>query len=570
AADPAITRYLAAFLRAHGESEQGGAARPDWVLFNGGLFASSLFRRRLLEVLESWFGKQPGELHNDRLDLAVARGAAAYGMVRRGRGVRIRGGLAHSYYLGVASSAGTEQAICLVPAGVEEGQTVDSVGRTFELLIRQPAEFPLYSSATRTTDAPGALIEADPEQLAPLPPIRTVLKSGRKTAADTVPVHLHARLTEIGTLDIWCSEAGAGGGGDRQWKLAFDVRSAMRPPAVPARCGSGAAETQGVLDESAVAECRAILRSTFAKNAAGKTDSPAGVVKRLESALGLGRHDWPTTLLRELWQTLVELEPARRLGMEHEARWLSLTGFCLRPGFGLAVDDWRVAQTWRFFAGGVGHVKNELCRAEWWILWRRIAGGLSAGQQVTLAEPLVADWRTRARKAGDARGRSPAFQFGPHESAEVWRLLGSLELLRPSLKQELGQLLLGRLRSGKSPEALANAELFALGRFGARVPVYGTLDAIVEIPIAEAWATGITDSSRHSAQSIFALVQLTRRTRDRYRDVSEEVRNAAIAWLRSRNAEPHLIGLVSEGGSLAAAEQQSAFGESLPRGLRLE
>ena len=142
AADPAITRYLAAFLRAHGES--GRAAKPDWVLFNGGLFASPLFRGRLLEVLEAWFGQKPGELHNDRLDLAVARGAAAYGMVRRGRGVRIRGGLAHSYYLGVESKTGVEQAVCLVPAGVEEGQTVDSVGRTFELLIRQPAEFPLF------------------------------------------------------------------------------------------------------------------------------------------------------------------------------------------------------------------------------------------------------------------------------------------------------------------------------------------------------------------------------------------------------------------------------------------
>jgi hypothetical protein len=94
-------------------------------------------------------------LENQRLDLAVARGAAYYGMVRRGKGVRIRGGLAHSYYLGVESASGVGSAICLLPAGVEEGQTVDLPGRRFDLLIRQPAEFPLYYSATRTTDRPG-------------------------------------------------------------------------------------------------------------------------------------------------------------------------------------------------------------------------------------------------------------------------------------------------------------------------------------------------------------------------------------------------------------------------------
>ena len=215
-----------------------------------------------------------------------------------------------------------------------------------------------------------------------------------------MPVHLHAKLTEIGTLDIWCSEAG---GGDRQWKLAFDVRSATRAGTA---AHGGAAETQGVLDESAVSECRAILRSTFAKNACRQDRSARrGLSSGMESALDISRHDWPTTLLRELWQTLIELASARRLGVEHEARWLSLTGFCLRPGFGLAVDDWRVAQTWRLFPASVAHPKNESCRAEWWILWRRIAGGLPAGQQMTLAEPLVADWRTWARKAGDARGR---------------------------------------------------------------------------------------------------------------------------------------------------------------------
>ncbi len=124
APDAAITRYLAAFLSSHRASQD---ERPDLVLFNGGLFESPVLRDRLLEVLSSWFGAgyEPTVLKSDRLDLAVARGAAYYGMVRRGKGVRISGGLAHTYFIGVEAADGQPgaalAAVCLVPAGVEEG-----------------------------------------------------------------------------------------------------------------------------------------------------------------------------------------------------------------------------------------------------------------------------------------------------------------------------------------------------------------------------------------------------------------------------------------------------------------
>ncbi|MGE5607640.1 MAG: Hsp70 family protein, partial [Bacillota bacterium] len=176
APDPAITRYLAAFLSAHREAgiDQDNIiklnhdlARPDTVLFNGGFFASPLLRDRMINVIASWFAKSPDTkgdwtphvLNNDRLDLAVSRGAAYYGMVRRGRGVRISGGLAHSYYIEVetAEPSAEPSALCLLPAGIEEGHAIH-LSRTFNLLIRQPVEFPLYVSATRTTDTPGTLV----------------------------------------------------------------------------------------------------------------------------------------------------------------------------------------------------------------------------------------------------------------------------------------------------------------------------------------------------------------------------------------------------------------------------
>lgn len=486
-------------------------------------------------------------------------------MVRRGRGVRISGGLAHSYYVGVQTgpTPADTSALCVLPAGVEEGQTIDLADRPFDLLIRQPAEFPLYYSATRTTDRPGQLLPIDPEQLTALPPIRTVLQSGRKTGADVVQVHLHARLTEIGTLEMWCGEVR----GDRKWRLQFDVRAATR--AEVAR-HEGAAEAEGFVEEQTVAECRNLIRAAFRKTSAGPGAPPAGVVKRLEAATGMGRNAWPSSLMRAFWETLLEVEPGRRLSVEHEARWLSLTGFCLRPGYGLAVDDWRVAQLWRLYPAGVVFPKNELCRAEWWILWRRIAGGLTPGQQATLADPLVADWRTYLRKGGSGvRGRSPTFQFGPHESAEVWRLLGSLELLKPATKVELGNMQLERLAKEKVT-VVRDANLFALGRAGERVPVYGPLNALVDMAVAEEWAGRLMKMGPPDDRAAFAVVQLTRRTGDRYRDVSDAVRQAVLAWLAGRGAAGHLLELVREGGQLREEEQRNVFGESLPRGLRIE
>ncbi len=150
-------------------------ARPDIVLFNGGFFAAPLLRERLLEVLASWFsGNQAGQrwspivLKNERLDLAVARGAAYYGMVRRGQGTRISAGLARTYYIGVETDGQAQSAapsaVCLVPAGVEEGQSIELESPQFHLWIRSRWSFPLYVSSTRLTDPPGTIVPFVPSR----------------------------------------------------------------------------------------------------------------------------------------------------------------------------------------------------------------------------------------------------------------------------------------------------------------------------------------------------------------------------------------------------------------------
>jgi hypothetical protein len=344
----------------------------------------------------------------------------------------------------------------------------------------------------------------------------------------------------------------------------------------------------GFVDASILPEARRLIRNAFESQvpaAAPKATVPTAtsLVRQLEQLTGMSRHDWPPSLLRSFWEALMEHQDGRRFSVEHEARWLNLTGFCLRPGYGLAVDDWRVGQVWRLNAQKVMHPRNELCRAEWWILWRRIAGGLTAGQQLTLAEPLVAAMRSRLRAAGPiAQGKSSPFQYGPHETAEVWRLLGSLELLRTNLKEELGQTALDLLPREKTA-AVQNAVLFTIGRLGSRVPVYGPLDALVRPDLAEEWARLLlqvaaklqqhkaspTEAASRRTQIAFALVQLARLTGDRYRDISDSTRKSVIEYLSANAAPPHYVQLVREGGELADEEQKLTFGESLPRGLRI-
>lgn len=568
AADPAVTRYLAAFLTAHRhvameESEakpDHDPARPDVVLFNGGLFESRVLQERLLEVLVGWFrGEDPAwrpiVLDNDRLDLAVARGAAYYGMVRRGQGVRIAAGLARTYYVGVESDP--PAAVCLVPAGVEPGQDAQIGDRRFDLLVFEPVEFPLFVSSTRLTDRPGELVPVDREQMTPLAPIRTVLRTSRKGESGRVSVELHARLTEIGTLELWCSEAG----GKRTWRLEFDVRSATQTD-VAAHETSG--ERAGMLDEAIWLECDRRIRATFGPDA---KERPEGLVKRLAEAAGLSRAEWPPSLLRRMWQALIEVESGRRTSPGHEARWLNLVGFALRPGYGLAVDDWRVAQSWRLLQGNLVH-PAAVCRSEWWVLWRRIAGGLSAGQQQALAEPVLGPIRAVHHQLTTRRGRAGEFIPGSHEAAEVWRLLGSLELLPVATKIELGGIVLDLLPRRKT-EAVRPAMEWALGRIGARQPFYGPLNAVVPPDTAAEWLRKLMDLDYDDAMSLLAVMQLARRTDDRYRDVSEKLRTKVLDWLARRPAPEHFAQLVQHAGTLDAEEQGMVFGESLPKGLRM-
>jgi hypothetical protein len=243
AADAAITKHLARFLGdlAADSAEQGvrlrrgksGLAAPTHVLFNGGVMKAGALRERVLAALDAWLAADGlpsiadgGVLDAPDLDHAVARGAAYYGLTRRGRGVRIRGGSPRTYYIGIESAMpavpGLEaplKALCVVPFGMEEGTEATIPAREFGLVVGEPAEFRFLASTSRKQDAIGTLVEdwdADIEELNPLEVTLTL--PGREHTV--LPVRLESRATELGTLELWLVARD----GNHRWKLEWNIR----------------------------------------------------------------------------------------------------------------------------------------------------------------------------------------------------------------------------------------------------------------------------------------------------------------------------------------------------------
>src|SRR5579862_2998228 len=258
--DPAVTRHLAAFLASAGD------AVPDAILFNGGFFIPDILRQRVAEVLEHWYGRRPLILDNRDLDLAVAVGAAYYSYVRStGQGLLVRGGLPRAYFIGLGGDGDQLRTLCLVPRGSEEGSTVEIDPGNLQLVANKPVSFRLYSSRTRTEDRPGDVVEfprqpqdGEPHLHAPL---NAVLRFGR-VGERLVPVKLGAKLTEVGTLEIWADSKDT----DHRWRLQFELRkTAAKAVSRPA----------AVISDEALSNALALVTATFGADSIAPEELPA-------------------------------------------------------------------------------------------------------------------------------------------------------------------------------------------------------------------------------------------------------------------------------------------------------
>lgn len=570
ATEPEIPRHLSLFLRQHAGTTNGLLMRPDAILFNGGALTPLAIRERIVDILSGWFsGTQsgpwrPAVLTTTSLDLAVAYGAAYYGLVRRGQGVRIGGGSARAYYLGIgaqeeerAASDGTVTALCLVRHGMEEGEEVRLQEQEFEVLANQPVSFPLYASSLRMTDQPGTLLSLPTEQVTVLPAIRTVLRFGKKTGVTKIPVQVSAKFTEVGTLELWCEAKQT----NHRWRLQFQLRGEGTTAPLPA---SGIVSEEHVIDETLLVEALPLVRGVFLlSSSAGEQIPPQTLTRQLEQTLGTNKDNWPLSAIRRLWDTLWEGEKGREQSPEHEARWLNLIGFCLRPGFGHSTDEWRLQQLWKIYPRGPIYGNAIQCRAEWWNLWKRVAGGLSRQQQTVLYND-IAPWLLPKLKNKIKAGRS---KVGPQEIREMWQIMGSCERLGAEVKADLGEELLREVEKGRA----SDQEVWAFARLGARALIYGPANCVVRREVAARWIEQLLRTEWRKPDMIgFVLMQIARCTGDRTRDLDDDLRQRLAERLSVLSSGQRWAKQVLEVVPLEAREQARILDESLPVGLRIK
>ncbi len=570
ASDPAITKHLAAFLRraaaakwtraspdisAGREQLTGEMVRPDAVLFNGGFCIPEITRQRIVEALVKWFAAdtnwQPKALNDaekaeEGMGSAVAIGAAYYGQVRRGKGRRVKAGSARTYYIGTRAEGA---AICVLPAGTDEGTTLP-VDRAFTVLANRPVSFNLFSSTVRH-DGHGALVDLDAAEVHRHAPLTTLLRYGKRLQEMELAVRLSVSFTEVGTLELWCESISS----PHRWRLQFELRGNRDTGAAP-QFPKSVHVTEA--SEESLEAARAAIRATFTSPGESEARDPAALAGELEELLALKKESWSLSLVRRLADSLLEVADGRKLSAQHEARWLNLAGFCLRPGFGDAGDARRIAYMRKVYQAGVAFNSNLQNQVNWLVLWRRITAGLSAAHQHEI----------RSYLGGIGIGRKkPGARLNPQVEREAWRLLASLEHLSGATRAALGLELLRKLKKEPSD----GAWLWSVGRFGARIPLYGPLTCVVPAAAATEWIKDLLALSVVTHDTANAMVQLGRRTDDRTRDLAEEVTKSVIGQLEIAGiTDDTILQRLREFIPPDRTDVTRTFGEPLPKGLHVQ
>ena len=564
ARDPAITRHLAAFLANH-----LGEIGPDALLFNGGVFHAPALRNRIVEVLSHWYPRAAESVPlrvfaPQSLDLAVARGAAHFAWLKATGGKRVQGGSARSYYVALAAkntnspentkntnSAETtpnekQSLLCVLPRQAEEGLLVVIEQPELELTLGEPVRFSLLSSTTRPKDQPGNLLMAQRGEMHSQGDLQTRFRAGKSSLAKTVKVRLTALPTEIGTLELGLLGQETG----QSWKLEFNMRP-LQDPSTPVP----EITPFDTITEAQIAPAMALLAEALAGLEPSK-----GLVKALEGSLGQNRQLWPVTVCRRLWEALLQGAEGRKSGQEMSDQWSLLTGWCLRPGFGMPGDEFRMETLWKLLYGPQAGRSRE-GGSSWWVAWRRVSGGLDEARQQSLMDRLRAVLLP-------IKGRS-IVKPPIAELAEMWRLAASLERLDIPTKAALAEPLLRMIRRPEAPDYA----YWALARLGNRVPLHGPVNNLLSAQSLTPWVAllegSITVNPTKKGPWLLLCTELVRPTGDRHLDLPEKELSVIEGLLHAQGQRESFHQARQKSPEQDLNRQASLLGDALPLGIRL-
>lgn len=560
AADPAVSKHIAEFIADHQiacedalaiDSTQSGQthAIPDAVLFNGGVFNSQIITERTIELLSAWRGNPVNRLENKHPNLAVAQGAVAYARARHGAQLKIGGGSARTVFLVLEQQDAGKQAICLMPKGTEEEQELTLSDKIFSLQLGLPVKFHLFSTTADKGYKVGEIITIDEQTLASghfisLPPLVVVLE---KTTLDSVIVSLATRFTEVGTLKIDCVAEN-----QQRWHLEFQIRKQLSQQATTDKT----AALPGSFDQ-----VREKVDLVFGESKKQVTPKAVKSLRAdIEKLLGKREH-WELPLLRALFDLLLEGKNHRRRSAAHERIWFNLAGYCLRPGFGYPIDDWRIEQIWDLYEQGLQHHQETQVWIDWWTFWRRASGGLSEFQQERVFDDIAKfiDPAALTNRKLKEEAKQKSYE-------DMVKLVATLELLPIEKKTKISQWLLKRLQKPSE----TSSSWWALARLASRIPFHGSAHNIIDKKEVQSWLPQLLSIDwKKNPQAAFAVVLMSRMSGDRSRDLDADWRAKIIKQLTIVKAADSWIEMVASVKELNEAETKRVFGEGLPVGLKL-
>lgn len=559
ASEPAVTKHIAEFLQGHQTvcreafgTEREGFIAPDAVLFNGGIFNSPVVEAQVLQQLNQWHGSSVLKLENGHPDLAVAYGAVAYGLARRGAQLKISGGAARSYFLVVEAAGNEQRGVCLLTRGTAEDTELALTERNFALRVGEPVQFHLAATADDARFELGEIIALEAEKFRRLPPLISTLP--KESSEKEVEVGLVCKLTEIGTIELDCvSRKNAA----MRWHVEFEIRKLLKQQRAEGGLQFINPEDLPKKFERAIEEYQRYFGGSNKK-------IDRGEVKKLRPNLEklLGRRDqWETPILRALFnQSLMGMKHRRR-SQAHERVWFNLAGYCLRPGFGYPGDEYRMRKVWSLYKKGLQFSGENQSWSEWWTLWRRVSGGLNEAQQQRIYSDIQAYLDPEALTS-----RKLQSELKTRSYEDIVRLAGSLEHLGLKSKIELGDWFCQRLNKPSETET----SWWALGRVGARVPFHGSADNVVPNSKVYEWIDfTFSQDWRKNTNAAFCAVMLSRMSGDPVRDIDPRFREKVLERLQAAKVPKPWLMLVESNVELEFSELKRVFGEALPVGIKL-
>jgi hypothetical protein len=504
----------------------------------------------------------PLELENTDPDLAVARGAALFGKSLHRKTERIAAGAARAVFLEVLKERSPELGnrarpalVCVLPRGAFSEQRFDITGVPLEVHTNRRARFQAYCSARHDRCKAGDIVDWSEEEFHSLPPLETIINLADPAPSNTLPVTLVASANDLGLLHVSCVSA------DHRIKQSWPLEFNLRPhehdgqPLRSAAVSKILVETKPNVTAGALETARMQIQRSFA-GSANQRDliTATRLLKKLEQILGMAKSEWNAGLVRSLWPALESCMAQRKTSADHEETWLILAGFFLRPGFGAVADDLRIDSLWRLHDHGL-YFLGKRSKCQEYILWRRVAGGLSQRRQEQILAPERDKIRTRKKVL-----------------PELIRLAGSLERLPNETKTELANLFIDTASDLAREKKHCAPYLAALGHILNRAPLYAGPETVVSPDLVErAYETfrPFDWGAPELAEMPTLFLRAARVVGNRSFDLPKALRHRIAAKLENVGVAPQKTGKLKEFVPIGGSERISLHDESLPPGLIL-